>query len=117
MKRILSVILSLALLASLLIIPMSVSADGGGSSAPTVETVEFKNSQSSEHTNPTDSSNLAKGLTPFVFVTDNRNKNNPTRTNKTVNGTLSDGNTGNGSDIALGFAFRNPNTEGKYLGD
>ena len=112
MKRILSVILSLALLASLLIIPMSVSARVEDNS---VITTEFSNSDAGTYYS--EANNLARGITPFVFVTDNRDKNNPTRTNKTVNGALSNGNTGNGRDIALGFAFRNPNTEGKYLGD
>lgn len=113
MKRILSVILSLALLASLLIIPMSVSA--GVEDNSVITTTEFSNSDAVTYYS--EANNLARGITPFVFVTDNRDKNNPTRTNKTVNGALSDGNTGNGGDIALGFAFRNPNTEGKYLGD
>ena len=115
MKRILSVILSLALLASLLIIPMSVSADEGGSSAPTVETVEFKNSQSSEHTNPTDSSNLAKGLTPYVLLTKPTSETNSTKVREAItddkddiarlsNGTINE--EVSNTDVYLYFVFR-----------
>ena len=130
MKRILSVILSLALLASLLIIPMSVSADEGGSSAPTVETVEFKNSQFSEKYSDTD--NLSKGLVPYGLVTKPKSETDSTKVRVAItddkediarlsNGTISEktetGENLSNTDVNLpDFVFRKTGTDG-YNGD
>ena len=97
MKRILSVILSLALLASLLIIPMSVSAGEGEPSAPTVSTEGLEYS---------DNNNLAKGLVPYIFVTkggSRTQKDSPTAD-------FSDGKVVSGYEPNLGFKFSNDNT-------
>lgn len=65
MKRILSVILSLALLASLLIIPMSVSADDSPSYGPT----PFSIKEASTYFKPNDPTRVSNGLSPVIFIT------------------------------------------------
>ena len=94
MKRILSVILSLALLASLLIIPMSVSAGEGEPSAPTV-------SIKTEGLEYSDNNNLAKGITPYMFVTKDKQRTQITESTAS----FSDGNVGSGYEPNSGFKF------------
>ena len=65
MKRILSVILSLALLASLLIIPMSVSATG--EKAP--QTVTFSYDNRGTYFEKDDTTRISDGLSPVIYTT------------------------------------------------
>ncbi len=104
MKRILSVILSLALLASLLIIPMSVSA---GDSGDGVVTTTFMYDNSSDYTADIDTDlNLAKGITPLMFVT-----KDGSRTQKDSPTGFSDGTaTAASSEPNPGFTFSNDST-------
>ena len=103
MKRILSVILSLALLASLLIIPMSVSADP----ASDVTITEYNREDISARFNEAQDNNVALGVVPKLYK-----YNGTTRTEKLLkdesdiaklsNGNLSDSN----ADVSFGITFK-----------
>ena len=114
MKRILSVILSLALLASLLIIPMSVSAGNSNN----YDVVQFGYADKDTYYSP--DRNVSLGITPYVYVTDNT-ATTPARYQIT-NANIPKLSTGefSGNDIKFdgqGFYFRKKGADNTYSGD
>lgn len=107
MKRILSVILSLALLATLLIIPMSVSATG--ENAP--QTVTFSYDNRGTYFKKDDTTRISDGLSPVIYTTYmysgaqvRKNICNLKNYSETIPA-LSNGDVDNRKDISLPISF------------